>query len=249
MGGLLADKILPVGMLEEDLIACGEIDNQLRSGDAVERRRGKRSPEVFADLDRESGLSDAEKDVRGDVAAASGEGDFRAEALPDKVFSVVGKAPVVMDIAGEEIGTGREPAGFVELIVGREVDLGHDAFDLSVPHNDGAVVEHVVVTDRRTENDGDFPSAEVVPDGCNGFFGPFDQEIGPEKVAAGIACDGQFREDDKGGLLLIGLVYKTDNFRCIILNIRYFNSRRGCCHPDKSETFHSIYQCSMCEFK
>ena len=207
MGGLLADQVLAVGMLEQDFVAGRDVDDQLGAGDAVERRRRERGPEILADLDGEGGvISDPEEDVRRDVAPAPGENDFRAESLADEILAVVQETAFVMDIAGKEIGSRGEPAGLVEFVVGRVIDFRDDALDLSVPEDDGAVVQFVIVPDRGTDDDGDFFPAEMVPDGGDRRFRTLDQEVRAEKVPAGIACHGEFREDQKGNPVLVRTV-------------------------------------------
>lgn len=225
MGRLLADEVLPVLVLEQHFIRSGKVHDQLGTGHAVEGGRRQRRPEVLADLDGESGGADGKQQVRGHVAAAAGKGDLRAEALPYEVLAIVEETPFVVDVTREEIGPRSEPAGFIEFIVGRDEGLRDNALDLAVPDHDRTVVQLVVVPDRRADDDGHRLSPGMVPDGGDGRFRPLNQQVRTEKVAAGIARDAHFREDDQRNRFRFRLVDQPDDFRLIELNISDFHSR------------------------
>ena len=86
MGTLLTDEVLPVGMLEQDLVGSRQVHNELGARHAVEGGRRQRRPQVLADFDGERSLPHREQDVRRDVHAPSAPLHLGAEAFPEETI-------------------------------------------------------------------------------------------------------------------------------------------------------------------
>ncbi len=120
-------------MLHQHLVACGEIDQDLRTGQGGPGGRRHRRPEVLADLNSQSGFSDAEELSHAEAyARLSG-------VVHLKTFAV--QHPCRL-----------EPARLVEFVVAGEVGLRNYAEDLSPAGHYGAVEESAAEFDRGAED-------------------------------------------------------------------------------------------------
>ena len=89
-------------------------------------------------------LSDAEKDVRGDVAAASGEGDFRTEALPDRGEKTrrIDAERTVDDIQrGQDLFRCREGGGCIVAVGKSGIAAAQDPDSVPVPDQGRALLD------------------------------------------------------------------------------------------------------------
>ena len=112
--------------------------------------------------------------------------DDRVETVSVIVLAVVHETSCGRVVRSKEIRSGGEPASLVELGVGREVDLRHDAFDAPVTQNDGTVVETASETDRGSDHDGDVLASGEVLYLSDSLFRLGQQKVLSEEVKAGV---------------------------------------------------------------
>ena len=99
----------------------------------------------------------------------------------------------------------REPAGFVEFLIRRQVALGHDAEQPAALEHRGDVVELVLDGPRQPDHrETGEARAALLDEADQRFAGGVQQDGLLKQVGAGVAGQGQFGEDDDVDLLLFG---------------------------------------------
>ena len=114
--------------------------------------------------------------------------------------------------AGGRAGRG-EPAGLVELLVVRQVRLRHDA-EQSALLEDGGDIEELIVDQPGQADDGqagDSSPSLFGEQAVQRVAGRVVQRRLMEQVAAGVAGEGQFGEDEDVNLLLLGAVEQVED--------------------------------------
>ena len=173
---LQAHEVAPVVRLADQLGAGGEVEQDFRAAQGEVGARRLRRPQVLAQLDAEGRLVQGEELVRAQGEPARRRVDFCGNA-----------------------SAGCEPAFLVELLVVGLGDLRHGAEDASVAADEGAVQQAAVGHPPRGADD---QRAFVRASGNGGqrIFGGAAQIVAEEQVLAGVAGDGEFREQHDGGV-------------------------------------------------
>ena len=135
--------------------------------------------------------------------------DDRVETVTVIVLAIVHETSGGRIVRSEEVRSRGEPTAFVELRVGREVDLRHDAFDASVAQYDGAVVETPPETYGCSDHHRDVFASCEVHDPAYRLLRLGQQEILAEEVKAGVACYRKFRKHDERCPFFLGLAGKV----------------------------------------
>ncbi len=129
----LAQDLAVFGARDRDR-AARQVEQHRGSGEGRRRRRRNRNPHVFADF----GVHDESGHV---------------ERLEQQVGSERSLEVADPDVLTDLVVAGCVPPALVELAVGGQVRLGHDAEQLAAMDHDRAVVEAVAVAQRRTHHE------------------------------------------------------------------------------------------------
>ena len=211
------DEFLTVAVLADDLIACREVHRQKRAGDAVERRRRHRCPQVFAYLHGKRCLAEGENLI-----------GTQHRILP-RIDNFCRRL--------HKFCSGREPAAFVELTVVRKVNLRHDSADFSTIQNGRAVVQMASEAHRDADNDSKREPFGVSGNRLHGLFRCLNQQILAEKVCTTISRHAQFRKHDKRDFFFFSPVNQFTNLRRILGRVgqAHYRNRR---HSYKTIVLH-----------
>ena len=215
-----AHEALAVFVLEEIIVAGGEVQDQLRAGHGGLRAGGNGNPQVLAELDGGERLSDAEELARAEQdLVLAGEADART--------------------GGGEHPRGGEPARLVEFVVAGEVGLGDDAENAPGAQGDGAVEEPSGVAHGDADDEHRLQLGAGGDDLRHGGFRVGEQALLAEQVGAGVAGHAEFREDDDGGTLRFQVPAKLEDFPGVRRRVGHVHARHGRRYTNESKTLHT----------
>ena len=196
-----------VGGLAHRLVGGGEVEDEGGARPGRPDGGGLRRPQVLADLhaDDQPGQLGAVEEVavrQADLLAAQGEGDLRS-------------------------GAGGEPAPLVELAVVGQMGLGHQAQDLALVEDGGAVVELAVpgVPDGQADGGDHVQVLGGLQDGPEPFLSTPEQGGLEEKVPAGVAGEAQLGEGEDLHPLLGGLPHEGEDLFGVITAVGHPDGR------------------------
>ena len=185
-GGLARHEAAAVGRLADQGVGGREVDDHRGAGLRVGDRGRRGHPEVFADLGR-----DLELGQRG-----------AAEDLPRAKGHVVHVRERQVDRDRVERAA-RKVTTLVKLVVGGQVELGHDAQHLASRRGDRAVVELVVHADRRAEEEQHVVVSRRADDGTDRALRGVEQRLLPEEVLAGVGGHAELGQHDELGVVVL----------------------------------------------
>ena len=98
-----------------------------------------------------------------------------------------------------------KPTFLVELAVVGQISLRHDAQQLSFLDDGCTVEQQIAHYDGQSDDGDDVELTGKVKQRQYTSFGSIEEKALAEQVLAGVACDGEFREDDYFDALALGL--------------------------------------------
>ncbi len=215
-GRLLRYQAAHVGVLPGRLGRCREVEHHACARRRQVRRGGRGDPQVLAELD----------------------GELRAVHLEGEVAAEVGLAAAEPRRVRRHGGARREPAGFVELAVVGDVRLRHQSHDAALRQHRGAVVDRVAVAHGQARDDRQRQLARPPQQLLQGLLGGVEQRGLQKEVAARVARERQFGENDDFDAPLCGLLREGDVPLGVASAVRHVNMRYGSRHPQKTVLIH-----------
>ena len=172
----------------------GEVHEDARTREGGLGRRRDRHPYVLADLDvdgqiRQVECSEDEVGTEGHLA------EFLAE----------------VDVLTALILAERVPALLVELAVVGQVALRHDAENLTLLDDDGAVVEALALTNRRADDGDGREPARTVDDGGDRAQHVVEQHVLHDEVLDAVTAEVEFGVDRGRHTLVVQLTHRLEN--------------------------------------
>ena len=208
-------------MLEEHLVARGEVDYELRSGERGEGAGRNRGPEVLAYLDGEG---------QGAV--------FRTEQLVCLEGDVLLSGVVYVRAFGRQHPRGLEPAGLVELRAAGKVGLGNYSEYFPAAGGYGTVEEPAPESYRRAEDEDRRQIRSLLQNaGYGGLRVPCQHSL-PEQVGAGVARDAELRKCYYAGSAAAQFSCKRDRLAGVRPAVSDMDVRHRGRDPDESEILH-----------
>ena len=211
--GLLTHEVAAVACLADDLIRCGQVDDDVRTHLRERSRRRIRHPQILADFH-------AEGEQRLLIALKNGIGDERNPAqlavrsLDQHVFHTA-----------ERIG-GDKMALLVELGIVRNVRLGDEGEHLTGVYDSSHIVQLTAHAQRQTDYDDSRKLCGLAADSTERLHRALEQRFLQKQVAAGVAGQAQLGERDELRALRRGLLCLPDDFGGVIFAVR--NVQVGC---------------------
>ena len=161
-------------------------------------------------------------------------------AQPEQLLGGYGNGPVILGgdqahILGSQIhGTQLIGGGKPALFIGGQMGLGHDTADLAPADDGGAVVELMSDADGQTHHSGHIGmlpgnKSDLLQTVLHGI----PQGILEEQVAAGIAGEGHFGEQNHVCLIPVRFLHHGADILGILLHIAHLHSRHGTDNTDK----------------
>ena len=220
--GLLTNKVAAIARLADDLIRCGQVDDNVRAHLRQRSRRRIRHPQVLADLH-------AKREQRLLVAL---EDRVRHQRHTD------GFAVRILDVhalhsAGQRIRR-YKMALLVELGVVRKMGFRHERQHVTGIDDSGHVIQLAAHAQRQTDYDDSRKLCGLAADRVQRVQCALEQRFLQEQVAAGIAGQAQLGECDELRAFGSGLLRQLYDLRGIICTVRSVQIRRCCGNFDKS---------------
>ena len=208
-------------MLEEHLVARGEVDYELRACERGEGAGRNRSPEILAYLDGEG---------QGAV--------FRTEQLVSLEGDVLLSGIVYDSTFGRQHPRGLEPAGLVELRAAGKVGLGNYSEYFPAAGDDGAVEKPAPEPYGRAEDEDRRQLGGLLQNaGYGGFRVPCQHSL-PEQVCAGVARDAELRKGYYASSEAAQFSCKRDRLAGVRPAVSDMDMRHRGRDPDESEILH-----------
>ena len=226
-GRLLSDQLPQIGVLAHPLGRGREVEDELCTVECQPRRGGRCHPEVLADFDAELG-------------AVHRKGELRAE---------VGLLTRRRDALLLDAGPRGEPARLVEFGVVGDVALGHHAEQAPLGHNRRAVVEPVLVPQRKTDDECERQLARLAHNLAQRLVRRIEQRGLQEEVGAGVARDGQFGEGDQFDAPPCGLLRQRHDALGIARAVGHRNLRHRRRNLYKSVVVHRFQSWAPCAIR
>ena len=218
---LLRDERFAVLRLADRFVAGREIRDNGCASQSVRGARRKRRPEILADLDRKRKLQHA----------------FAAEQELRPEQHVLPREPDVLHAGGR----GAVVPLLIELAIVRNMGLRHKAKELPAANNRRAVIELAGdVHGEPHERDQIEPFARL-ENISQRILRRLLQRLLQEKIAAGVACEPQLRENGKLTAALRGLLHGLDGHLGVIGTIRHAQRRGDGAGLDKTV----VHACSI----
>ena len=178
LGGLHRRELAAVGVLADQVVAGGEVADDRRSGGGQRRRRRHRRPQILADLK-------AQRQLRNLLAA-------------EELLCAEGHRLAAQTVDGEGgfLRRGGELPFFVKLAVIGQVRLGDHAQNVSLLDHRGAVIELAADPQGHSHRSNHLQIPGGLQHGGKGLLRTPQQRVLIEKIAAGIARQSQFRQNE-----------------------------------------------------
>ncbi len=215
-GRLLRDQRPPVIRLAHQLVRRGEVGDEVRPVQRLERAGRQRSPEVLADLHADDEALEA---ARAEQQVGADGDDAVADA----------------HLAGDEVARGGEPALLVVFLVAGNIGLRDEAVD-DAPREDRGGVEQVPLGGEREADDqqgaergGGFRQGEQRPGRA------VEQQVLMEQVAGRVAGDAQLGEHHHLGAGLVGLRGEVEDVVEVVVDVGNLQGRHRGGHPHEAE--------------
>ena len=215
-GGLLADQLLPVFPLGDELVAGGKVDNDLGAVEGQEGAGGQRRPQVLAQLHAEAD------------AVLAGEHQLPAQRQ---------RLPAEANLLGPQAETAGKPALFIKLVVIGWKELWHRAQQTPMGQDHGAIVQRAVHAQGRAHHGGQplrALTAQLPESGLHGV----QQRFLKKQVAAGVARQAQLRENHQAGLFFGCPAHHFADGRRVFLHVA--KPQHGHCRGYAHQSFHGI---------
>ena len=211
---LLREERLQIGVLAHELVAGGEVEDDVGTGQGQLVAGGSGRPDVLAHLDAEEHVvTRAEELCLGcELYGAACKTDFHRP-------QVLGRS---------------KPALFVELAVVGQVGLRHDAQQLSTLDDGSTVEQQVACYDGQSDNGDDVELAGEVHEREYCRLGRVEERGLGEQVLAGVARDRQLGEYNDFDALSFGLSDEALYLLHVVLYVANLHCRHGGSHLDKS---------------
>ena len=136
-----------------------------------------------------------------------------------------------------------KPALLVKLAVVGQVNLWHNAQQLSTLQHSCTVVQQTVDYHRQTNNHDDVELAGEIKQFYHTILGMIQQELLFKQILTRIARDAKLGEHHHLNTTILGLSYQALNLLHIILYIGHFDRGHSSCYVYKS-VFHSFTFCT-----
>ena len=213
--GLLAHEVAAIARLADDLIRCGQVDDNVRAHLRQRSRRRIRHPQILANFY-------AEGEQRLLIALKNGIGDERNPArlavrsLDQHVFHTA-----------ERIG-GDKMALLVEFGIVRNVGFRDERQNVACVHNSRNVIQLALDAQRQTDYDDSRKLCGLAADGTERLHRTLEQRFLQKQVAAGVTGQAQLGERDELRALGSGLLGQLYDLRGVIFAVRNVQvGRRG----------------------
>ena len=211
--GLLAHEVAAVARLADDLIRCGQVDDDVRTHLRERSRRRIRHPQVLADFY-------AEGEQRLLIALKNAVGHNRYIARLTSCISKRYALDRTQRICRYEM------ALLVELGIVRNVRLGDEGEHLTGVYDSSHIVQLTAHAQRQTDYDDSRKLCGFAADGTERLHRALEQHFLKKQVAAGVAGQAQLGERDELRALRRGLLCLPDDFGGVIFAVR--NVQVGC---------------------
>ena len=219
--GLLTNKVAAVARLADDLIRCGQVDDNVRAHLRQRSRRRIRHPQILANFY-------AEGEQRLLIALKNAVGHNRYIARLTGCISKRYALNRTQRICRYEM------ALLVELGVVRKMGFRHERQHVTGIDDSGHVIQLAAHAQRQTDYDDSRKLCGLAADRVQRVQCALEQRFLQEQVAAGIAGQAQLRERDELRAFGSGLLRQLYDLRGIICAVRSVQIRRCRGNFDKS---------------
>ena len=184
---LTTHQITAVGFLAQGFRTGRRVEQHRRTLNRHGSARRVGDPQILAQLDTDQA--------------------FRAIDGAEKQISTKGdRLTVPVEMIATALPGRSEPALLVEFVAVGQMDFRDDAEDTPLAESDRAVVEAVILTDRRAHHQGQTAAPGIGRQYGEGAAGLFDEQGLEEEVAAAVTGEGQFRAEEQGTVGRLGLI-------------------------------------------
>ena len=212
--GLLTNKVAAVARLADDLIRCGQVDDNARAHLRQRSRRRIRHPQILANFY-------AEGEQRLLIALKNAVGHNRYIARLTGCISKRYALDRTQRICRYEM------ALLVELGVVRKMGFRHERQHVTGIDDSGHIIQLAAHTQRQADHDDGFQLCRFAADRVQRLQRTLEQHFLQEQIAAGIAGQAQLGERDELRAFGSGLLRQLYNLRGIICTVRSVQIR-GC---------------------
>ena len=219
--GLLTNKVAAIARLADDLIRCGQVDDNVRAHLRQRSRRRIRHPQILANLH-------AEGEQRLLIALKNAVGHNRYIARLTGCISKRYALDRTQRICRYEM------ALLVELGVVRKMGFRHERQHVTGVYDSSHIVQLTAHAQRQTDYDDSRKLCGLAADRVQRLQCALEQRFLQEQVAAGIAGQAQLGECDELRAFGSGLLRQLYDLRGIICTVRSVQIRRCCGNFDKS---------------
>ena len=223
--GLPAYQSSPVGILPYHLIAGRKIDDNMGAVDGMTDTWRCRNPEILTELCRNSEFREF-LTLKDQVCS-------KRNLITELIFLIFHALQEVHKFHIFFLCTGKLSL-FIKLIIIRNMGLRHKSHDTAMIQGSCHIIELASVTQRKSHKDQGIRLFCLV---CNmqKFIPRTVQKTSLEKkIVAGIACDTEFRKYHQLDMLFFHFMNGLQDFLPVCLAVCNGNSRRCCCHLDKT---------------